>query len=95
MRVRLDPAAPLQIKTPEASAVKDTGIDYSDTPELSNEWFDRATHGLHIPSKKPVSLRLDDDVLAFFKAQGSRYQTRINAVLRAYVESQKQRLHLP
>jgi uncharacterized protein (DUF4415 family) len=34
-------------------------------------------------------LRIDDDVLAFFKAHGTRYQTLINAVLRAYVEAHK------
>ncbi|MET4102899.1 uncharacterized protein (DUF4415 family) [Roseovarius sp. MBR-78] len=38
-------------------------------------------------AKKPVSLRLDADVLAFFKRQGKGYQTRMNAVLRAYMEA--------
>jgi uncharacterized protein (DUF4415 family) len=37
-----------------------------------------------IPPKTSVSLRIDADVLEWFKAQGGRYQTRINAVLRAY-----------
>ena len=36
------------------------------------------------PSKSLVSLRVDQDVLEWFKAQGSGYQTRINAVLRAF-----------
>lgn len=35
--------------------------------------------------KEPVSIRLDADVLAWFRAQGPRYQTRINNVLRAYM----------
>ena len=39
-----------------------------------------------LPTKSAVSLRLDDDVLAWFKARGPGYQTRINAVLRAYME---------
>lgn len=39
-----------------------------------------------LPPKTAVSLRLDDDVLAWFKAQGPGYQTRINALLRAYME---------
>lgn len=39
--------------------------------------------------KTPVSIRLDPEVLAFFKAQGKGYQTRINAVLRAYVKAQQ------
>lgn len=42
-------------------------------------------HGLKpVPQKTLVSLRLDQDVLAWFKAEGPGYQTRINAVLRAF-----------
>ncbi len=41
--------------------------------------------------KKPVSIRLDPDVLAYFKSGGAGYQTRINAVLRAWMEAQKAR----
>ena len=37
--------------------------------------------------KKPISLRVDLDVLNWFKAQGPRYQSRMNAVLKAYMES--------
>lgn len=36
------------------------------------------------PSKAAVSLRIDEDVIEWFKAQGPGYQTRINAVLRAF-----------
>lgn len=44
------------------------------------------------PSKTPISIRLDDDVLAFFKAGGAGYQKRINAVLRSYMtHTQKRR----
>lgn len=42
-------------------------------------------------AKQMVSIRLDPDVLAFFKAGGKGYQTRINAVLRAYMEAQQKR----
>ena len=41
-------------------------------------------------SKTPVTIRLDSDVLSWFKAQGKGYQTRINAVLRSFVEAQRQ-----
>ncbi len=41
------------------------------------------------PAKAAISLRLDTDVLAWFKAQGRGYQTRINAVLRSYMEAQQ------
>jgi uncharacterized protein (DUF4415 family) len=37
-----------------------------------------------LPSKASISLRLDQDVLEWFKAQGAGYQTRINSVLRAF-----------
>lgn len=39
--------------------------------------------------KQAISLRVDQDVLAFFKAEGPGYQTRMNAVLRAYMEAKK------
>ena|SRR5690242_252676 len=38
------------------------------------------------PLKKPVTLRLDADVLAWFKKDGRRYQTRINKALRSFME---------
>jgi uncharacterized protein (DUF4415 family) len=41
--------------------------------------------------KAPVTLRLDRDIIAWFKLHGRGYQTRINAVLRAFVEAQKPR----
>ena len=60
--------------------------DYEGPQEFEVDWS-RAR--LVIPeAKTPVSIRLDPDVLAFFKAQGKGYQTRINAVLRAYMEAQ-------
>jgi uncharacterized protein (DUF4415 family) len=40
------------------------------------------------PGKEPVTLRLDRDVLEWFRHQGRGYQTRINAVLRAFVAAQ-------
>jgi uncharacterized protein (DUF4415 family) len=42
------------------------------------------------PKKQAVSIRLDEDVLDYFRAQGPGYQTRINAVLRHYVEHQRE-----
>ena len=43
------------------------------------------------PGKQPLTIRVDEDVLEFFRATGKGYQTRINAVLRAYVEAQGRR----
>ncbi|MBR9762030.1 MAG: BrnA antitoxin family protein [Rhodobacteraceae bacterium] len=48
--------------------------------------------GVDLPEpepKKAISLRVDNDVLEFFKSQGKGYQTRINAVLRAYMDAKK------
>jgi uncharacterized protein (DUF4415 family) len=41
------------------------------------------------PAKQPISIRLDADILDFFKAQGGGYQGRINKVLRHYMDSVK------
>lgn len=72
-----------------ALLAQEKAIDYSDIPELSDEWFLRAKRAAHVPGKKQVSLRIDEDILEFFKQHGSRYQTKMHAVLRAYVDSSK------
>jgi len=67
--------------------MKDEEIDLTDSPELDDAFFREA-----VPwpvQKKQVTLRLDPEVLDFFKAQGRGYQTAINKVLRRYVEAQK------
>ena len=56
--------------------------DFSDVPE---DWYKRAEAVMPTP-KKLLSLRLDNDVVDWFKSQGPGYQTRINAVLRAFVQ---------
>lgn len=68
--------------------MKDEEIDYSDIPKLGPEFFKEA---IWWPGpKKQITLRLDPDILRFFKRR-KRYQTTINAVLRKYVEAQKRR----
>lgn len=55
-------------------------------PELDEAWFAKAK--LVLPENKLLtSLRLDPDVLAWFRSHGKGYQTRINAVLRAYMKA--------
>lgn len=66
--------------------MKDSEIDYSDIPELDEEFFKNAKVVLPEP-KTAVSIRLDKDVLAWFKKQGGGYQTKINAVLKTYVKA--------
>jgi uncharacterized protein (DUF4415 family) len=43
-----------------------------------------------VPPKQPVTLRLDADVLTWFKSQGQGYQTRINKLLRSYMEAHQE-----
>ena len=69
--------------------VSDAEIARTSPPELaklSADFWAEAT--LVVPSaKKAISLRVDEDVLAWFRQSGPRYQTRMNAVLRSYVAS--------
>lgn len=70
------------------ASMPDEAIDYSDAPELTDAFWQAVSKP--IPEQKAqITLRLDADVLDFFKDTGKRYQTRINAVLRAYVDSHK------
>jgi len=66
----------------------DAEIERTSPPELRNlpdDFWDAAEL---VPAvvKEAISLRVDEDVLAWFRAQGPRYQTRMNAVLRAYMK---------
>lgn len=74
--------------------MRDEDIDLSDIPETTPEMFARTVirKGLKpVERKKQVTLRLDADVLDWFRAQGRGYQTQINALLRAYVEAHRSR----
>jgi len=62
-------------------ALKKGEIDTSDIPELV-DWSAAVVGRFYRPAKKPVTLRLDADVLAWLKAAGPGYQTRINRLLR-------------
>jgi uncharacterized protein (DUF4415 family) len=64
--------------------------DADAAPPLDADWF--ATAELVMPEpKRQTTLRLDADVLDWFRAQGPGYQTRINAVLRGYVAARRRR----
>ncbi len=65
--------------------MRDEDIDLSEIPELDDEFFKHAE--LQVPTKKAVTIRLDSDVLVWFKRQGKGYQTRINQLLRRYMET--------
>jgi uncharacterized protein (DUF4415 family) len=64
-----------------AQAVAD---DPDAAPILDEAWLAEATRQL--PTRKQITLRLDEDVIEFFRQEGDRYQTRMNAVLRAFME---------
>lgn len=75
-------------------AQSDEDTDLTEIPEATPEMFARAIvrEGLKpVETKKQITLRIDADVLAWFRAQGAGYQSRINQLLRAYMEAQKQR----
>ena len=72
------------------AALKDREIDLSDHPEIK-DWAGAVVGKFYRPVKKPVTVRLDADVLAWLKGQGKGYQTRINALLRAAMQGQGRR----
>jgi uncharacterized protein (DUF4415 family) len=68
--------------------MKDEDIDFSDAPEITPEMFAKAIvrRGLKPRTKTQVTLRVDTDVLDWYKKQGRGYQTKINLLLRAYMQ---------
>jgi uncharacterized protein (DUF4415 family) len=70
--------------------MKEDTIDYSDIPPLNKSFLKKAATTWP-PVKKQLTIRLDADVLAWLKAQGRGYQTRINRILRVIMESQPRR----
>lgn len=74
------------------AAMPDEAIDYSDAPMLNDAFWQK----VNLPpteQKTQITLRIDADVIEFFRHTGKRYQTKINAVLRAYMEAQKKAQH--
>ena len=72
----------------ELEAIQDKDIDYSDIPELDEQFWKNAE--VRLPETKTgVYIRLDSDILEWMKSQGKGYQSRINAILRSYYEAHK------
>lgn len=63
----------------------------SDPDEAGIEWEWEHAEVVIPKPKEQINLRVDADVLDFFKSQGKGYQTRMNAVLRAYMRSQREK----
>ena len=73
----------------ELEEMKSRNIDFSDIPELTPQFLQTLKsvvpreHYKLVPVKKAISIKLDADVLEYYKSKGKGYQTRINRILRA------------
>ena len=92
---RLDPDNPPTLTDEARQAWKelqemdDEDIDYSDIPALPRTGWRRVSDLIPAENKRQITLRLDADVIEFFRGTGRRYQSRSNAALRDYVNAQK------
>ena len=77
------PLTPRQI-----AATKDENIDFSDIPELDETFWQQAKV-VEPDLTEQITLRVKRSVLAYFKAPGKGYQTRINQVLESYVRTRR------
>jgi uncharacterized protein (DUF4415 family) len=69
----------------ELNSISDSDIDTSDIPELDRNFWKNAKM-ITPRTKQAISLRVDSDVLDWFKNQGKGYQSLMNSVLKSYVE---------
>ncbi len=72
----------------ELKKMTDDEIDFSDIPELNDEFWKNA-EWVEPEKTRHLTIRIKQSVLDYFKSGGKGYQTRINAVLEAYVRSRK------
>lgn len=89
---RLDPDNLPTMTADQLQALRDLrneDIDYSDIPPQPATGWRRVSDLAPGENKRQITLRLDADVIEFFRATGRRYQTRINAALREYIHAQK------
>jgi uncharacterized protein (DUF4415 family) len=70
-------------------AMRDTDIDTSDIPEMV-DWSGAERGRFYRPIKQVVTIRLDADVVAWFKARDPKYQTAVNRALREYMLTRAQ-----
>jgi uncharacterized protein (DUF4415 family) len=95
---KLDPDNPPVLSEEERQAweelklMGDEDIDFSDIPLQTGGGWRRVSELVPSENKQQITLRLDADLIAFFRATGRRYQSRINAALREYVTAQKRAL---
>lgn len=70
--------------------LKDSDIDYSDSPALSDAFLTKAAL-VWPPGKQQLTVRIDTDVLTWLKSMGKGYQSRLNHILRVAMESQERK----
>ena len=70
------------------AAKKDADIDLTDMPEVP-DWRDAVVGKFYRPPKKPVTMRLDTDIVDWLKSYGPGYQTRVNHLLRHAMRSSR------
>ena len=75
----------VKLSEEEARALRARMRAQAEEPEV--DWS--AVPEVKVPGKVAISVRVDEDVLAFFRAEGRGYQTRINAVLRSYMMAKR------
>ncbi len=68
-------------------AMRDADIDFADIPKLGKSFWKSARLVMPEP-KDRLTIRVDHDVVEWLKKNGPGYQTRINAILRSYMEAQ-------
>jgi uncharacterized protein (DUF4415 family) len=72
------------------NAMPESAIDTIEMPEIA-DWSKAVRGAFYRPVKRPLSLRVDADVVDWFQKQGSGYQTRMNLALREYVDRKRKR----
>ena len=73
----------------EIEVIQDQDIDYSEIPEADESFWQRVELQMPQP-KKGIYIRLDTDVIDWLKSKGKGYQTRMNAMLRELMRSEKE-----
>jgi uncharacterized protein (DUF4415 family) len=95
-RVTLDEAKEMESQTDWEALEEKTDEEIREAVEsdpdtyfLDEDWFEAATFVNPSAEKERISIRLDEDILEFFRSQGRGYQSRINKVLREYMTVRK------
>ena len=75
----------------DALTDEEIGASIANDPDWSDEWNWSEAVLVIPPKKKAISIRVDEDVLDYFKKEGAGYQRRINAVLRSYMQQKRKK----